>query len=241
MEKVKFSKGGVAVEYSGNKLENTPAEIKSNSAKRVISHFERHVGKVISTIPDDAPNMVNIDIHIIEPSTDIPYYTLFTTGMSDLPMNPPTDLPEFKLAELILHLPPFWNLDPDNFDDDTIYWPVRWLRKIARRPHEYNSWLGHTHMVPNDNPDYPFSEGVGFNCWMLMMPLLMEEEFEIMQLGLHKQINFYTIFPLYDEEVQYSLDNGIEALFNKLNKNNMKPVLQIGRKNTCKRPWWKIF
>lgn len=56
-------------------------------------------------------------------------------------MDVPEGLAEYQLerAELAICLPPDWNL---NSGDECDYWPIRWLKMLARLPIEEKSWLG---------------------------------------------------------------------------------------------------
>lgn len=42
-------------------------------------------------------------------------------------------------AELVICLPPDWNMQSD---EETDYWPLRWLKIMARLPGNEKSWLG---------------------------------------------------------------------------------------------------
>lgn len=53
---------------------------------------------------------VHIDIHVVAPSKKFPWYTLVTSGMSDVPMRAPEQYPDLAFAELFLCLPPDWKM-----------------------------------------------------------------------------------------------------------------------------------
>lgn len=59
---------------------------------------------------------VHIDLHIIAPDENRPFYVVFTTGMSDLPMTMGEDVPwdlrkTHERAELFCLLPPDWKTE----------------------------------------------------------------------------------------------------------------------------------
>lgn len=63
---------------------------------------------------------------------------------------PDPEVPRY--AELVISLPPFWPLDEQSWRDERHYWPVRLLKTLGRLPHEYDTWLGVGHTIPNGDP-----------------------------------------------------------------------------------------
>ncbi|MCD8279004.1 suppressor of fused domain protein, partial [Enterocloster citroniae] len=100
-------------------------------------------------------DLVHIDVNIMRPREDKPYYVMYTTGMSDLPMTLPEEIAhreDLKYGELFMFLPKEWNpgetgqLDSDI--PDSQYWPIRLIKYLARFPHEYGTWLDWGHTIP---------------------------------------------------------------------------------------------
>ncbi|MEU4712474.1 suppressor of fused domain protein [Micromonospora purpureochromogenes] len=61
-------------------------------------------------------------------------------------------------AELMLCLPADWPLTRlTGLDDDPAGWPVRVLKQVARLPHEYGTWIGEWHSVPNGDSAQPYA------------------------------------------------------------------------------------
>ena len=48
------------------------------------------------------------------------------------------------------------------------------------------------------------------------------------------KINFYQLFLLYEEELNYKHKNGINKLFDLFSDKDLMPILNIKRKNYCK-------
>jgi suppressor of fused protein SUFU len=65
-------------------------------------------------------------------------------------------------AELAICLPADWPLDQESFRDWSVPWPVRLLKQVARLPHEYGTWLGPWHSVPNGDPAVPYAPAPPF-------------------------------------------------------------------------------
>ena len=77
------------------------------------------------------------------------------------------------------------------------FWPIQMLKFLARFPHEYKTWLGWGHTIPN-GPDYaPVCDGLGFGGAVLdslsLVPELTTED--------GKTIRFYMLIPAYKEEI----------------------------------------
>jgi len=60
--------------------------------------------------------------------------------------------PRWRWAELVLCLSRDWPVGQTDINDERHFWPLPWLWKLARFPHEYRTWLGYGHTVPNGDP-----------------------------------------------------------------------------------------
>lgn len=167
---------------------------------------------------------IHVDIAIIPPSEEQDYYTLVTMGMGAHKMNVPSELAEYNLerAELVIYLPKDWNFD---VQDEIWYWPLRWLKILARLPIEQDTWLGFGHTVPSGDP---LAEDVLFNCIMLI-------DGDEAAVGEDKKVNFYTLLPLYEEEMQFKISKNADALLELFEKEKIPypPVVDKNRKNLC--------
>jgi hypothetical protein len=104
-------------------------------------------------------------------------------------------------------LPPDWKLD--DLKDEKWYWPLRWLKILARLPGEENTWLGWGHTIPNG---CPLAENTRLSAIMLIYPGAFGEESFECELPSGEEVNFYQMLPLYDEEIEYKLKHNAEAL-----------------------------
>lgn len=116
-----------------------PAEFRiahgdDSNIEAITDHIEKHLGKIKGVFHELVSPLVHLDVHYLEPSQDFPFYTLVTTGMSDLPMSVPEGLQSMQYAELCMLLPSTWPmsalLEPADEDgpDEASYWPIRWLK-----------------------------------------------------------------------------------------------------------------
>ena len=57
-------------------------------------------------------------------------------------------------------MPPDWPMGQEAWqEDESSFWPVQWLKMMARMPHEYETWLWTGHTVPNQDPPRPYGRG----------------------------------------------------------------------------------
>ncbi len=237
-ETEEYTPGGSAV-YRYQTPENSgfrPPEEVCVSTEAVEAHmgeiFPGWEGFVYHELLSD---LVHIDVHVLHaPKGDCTL--LYTTGMSDLPMSLPeeiTDPEEWKYAELYMLLPGDWDLGRAGSSSGDLpyerFWPIQMLKFLARFPHEYKTWLGWGHTIPN-GPDYaPVCDGLGFGGAVLdslsLVPELTTED--------GKTIRFYMLIPAYKEEIEYKLKYGMEGLSRRFSEGKLPIVLDVHRPNLC--------
>ncbi|MBE1555660.1 immunity protein Imm33 domain-containing protein [Sporosarcina limicola] len=149
---------------------------------------------------------LHIDLLIIEPRPEHDYYTIVTMGAGMHQMNIPDGYEGPKRAEFLINLPKDWDV---HSEDEKDYWPLRWLKILSRFSLQQDTWLGWGHTIPAGEP---FAENTLLNSIMLSVPLNFEEESLVSALPNGDQVVFWQVVPLYEEEVQYKLRNGVEAL-----------------------------
>ncbi len=108
---------------------------------------------------------VRIDIAVIKPSEERPYYTLCTIGAGAYPMQVPykeyIDGEMENRAEYIVYLPPEWNVTGKGHWRKENDWPADYLRVFAQEPelHSTVSLAGRT--LRFDEPPTPSTEAMG--------------------------------------------------------------------------------
>jgi hypothetical protein len=208
----------------------------------ISDHIERHLGPVSGVYHELISDKVHLDVYIVSPSADFPFYTLVTSGMSDRAMNvPPEASPDEAppYAELCILLPSTWNIPLDAadvgaaFEDENVYWPIRWLKMLARLPHEYNTWLGFGHTIPNGEDAEPFADGTELGCMLLLTALSLPEEFQTLAVSPDKTVQFYTLYPIYREEMELKMERSVDALLDKFDEYGIGDVLDLTRPNAA--------
>ncbi len=153
---------------------------------------------------------LRIDIFHIKPNEERNYNLLLTFGMSRLPMNVPVGMEAFRYGELAIILPEDWDLSAEGLKDPDNYWPVLWLKNLARIPVQHNSWLCYGHSIPNGDPSKPIAN-TEFEGVVIMDSITLPEEFQEMKLG-EDSLYIYTVVPVYPEEMEYKMKYKIDGL-----------------------------
>ena len=173
---------------------------------------------------------VHLDVCIIDPTEEDPYYKLVTMGAGAYRMNIPEQWRKYDLdyAEYVIYLPADWDL---NSGDEVDYWPIRALKDTARLPIWYDTWLSYGHTTQSDEEGSSYAPNTRLNSLILNYAENRRGDIRlIMSSG--KVINFYEIIPLYPEELAYKMENNAEALFDKFTEKGIQyRILDINRKN----------
>jgi hypothetical protein len=237
-----FSEGGQPIYRHSNpeQPEWIPADMSGSSMEMIDQHIQAHIGKVENVFHEVLSDIVHIDVHVVPPTPDRFCYTLITSGMSDLPMNTPAGLEHFRYAELMLCLPALWPMGNDAFKLPENYWPIRGLKMLARFPHQYKTWLGFGHTLPNGNPQVPFASNTKLDGWMLAHPLTVSKDFWKLQAGEDKLIWFYSPLPLYPDEMELKLKTNAQTIIAGFEKSKYSELINPTRKSILSKPWWKF-
>lgn len=190
-------------------------------------HINNHMGYYTGVFHEKISPDLHIDVYIIEPTPRRNFYTLVTVGMGAHVMDLPEDIPAalWGRAELVICLPPDWKIGSQ---DDNDYWPVCALKGLARLPGRHETFLAQGHTIPYGKP---VAANTRFTGYILSALQNFPHAASYATLPDGDRVNFYQVIPLYDEEMQYKLENGHEALFRLLA--NVNPVVDIRRQNTC--------
>ena len=208
----------------------------------ISDHIERHLGPVSGVYHEIISDKVHLDVHVVPPTADFPFYALITSGMSDRRMAVPPEAPTDEAppyAELCILLPSTWNIPQDAteiaeaFEDENVYWPIRWLKMLARLPHEYGTWLGFGHTIPNGEDAEPFSDETELGCMLILTALSLPEEFQTLVVSPEKTVHFYTLYPIYREEMNLKMEQGVDVLLDKFDEYGIGDVLDLSRPNTA--------
>jgi hypothetical protein len=195
-------------------------------------HIEAYFGAFEHIMHELVSPDIHVDIAVVEPTPERNYYVLVTIGMGAHIMNVPKEFSTYGLqrAELMITLPPDWDIESSVEES---YWPIRWLKILARLPVEENGWLGWGHTIPSGEP---FASNTELSVILLELPAPYKEECQVCQLPNGDIVNFYQLIPLYEEECDYKIRHGVQALED-LYKDSER-VLQVDRESfiTASKP-----
>ncbi|WP_052446761.1 suppressor of fused domain protein [Candidatus Soleaferrea massiliensis] len=216
-----------------------PLELYEEEEIRAVeAHIERHFGTFESVFHELASPDIHVDLAVIQPDEKRDYITLVTMGMGAHRMSVPDALSEagFDRAELLICLPKDWDL---RNHDEKWYWPLRWLKILARLPGDEDTWLGWGHTVENGGP---FAENTDLAGVLLTNPFaplspadaqVPDREAAVCTLPGGEKVRFYQVIPLYQEEMDYKIASDTESILERFGE-TLSPVLNIGRPCVCR-------
>ena len=197
-------------------------------------HVERHVGPVEAVLHESTSDLVHLDIFVVAPDGRRNWYTLVTSGMSEAPMRIPHDGGyQLAHAELTICLPPDWPLLKSAFHEPRFWWPVERLLTLARLPHEDDSWLGCSHIVPDEVRPSIHAKEAGFFGVLFLPSTVLPDSFHVLLRGGSKKIEFLALYPLYPDEVTLVLHEGEAPLVGGFRRWGITDVFQVDRRNIC--------
>ena len=169
-------------------------------------------------------------------------YTFVTGGMSDLPMTIPKGAVEAGVserAELMVCLPASWPV-PDEahvvspWADDDAYVPIRSLKELARLPHEYATWLGFGHSIPNGDPPRRLTADTALCGWIVLPPMTVPSSFRQLTIDGAGTIDIFAIIAVHADEMHHKLAHGTEALFHGFDHHNVNELLDLQRPSSLR-------
>jgi hypothetical protein len=211
----------------------------------IAAHIEREIGPVSGVFHEIVSEQVHLDVHV-SPATDArPFHVLVTSGMSALPMTLPPGTDASPFAELMVLLPREWPLDDASWKNERFYWPVRWLKTLARLPHQYETWLSVGHTVPNGDPARPFHRSTGLAGMLVGPSLSLSPNTQQIDRPSGGRIDLWTLWPLHPNEMDLKLREGTDALADRFEAAGVSDVIDAARPSVlgppARKKWLGIF
>ena len=223
-----------------------PPEISGGDAE-LIEAIDRHLETCFGA--DDrwvfheiVSPTIHLDVHVVPPTDAFPVLRLVTSGMAERPMTVPADSELPRFAELTVALPADWPLaqGDESLSDERVYWPIRLIKDLARLPHDYSTFLWFTHTIPNGDPPEPYSTATGLCCALIVPPVVAPEQFAGLDCG-ERQVRILGVLPLYEDEMQFKLEHGVDALFDRLDDGGVADVIDPARPSVLARKKRRFF
>jgi hypothetical protein len=188
----------------------------------IVAHLEKHVGNPSIVYHDRDCRWVHIDVHMVAPSQSADRWLLCTSGMAERPLRT-LDQRDVLWTELVMVPPPGWDPEAAMARPES-FWPIGWLRFLARQPHATGVGykLGASVSLPRDprNPaPCPF-EGALFVPSTRIPPMTMVD----------RQVLFLAVCPLLPAEIAVVRDRGSNVFLSGLRSLGCDPeVVDIRR------------
>jgi len=239
-KKVEYSESGAPIYRYENVEEKwqAPQYGDEELCAKLDEHISKYIGESDMVWHEILSNLVHLDVYHIKPTSERNYHTFITNGMSYLPMSTPEGQEDWKYSELMVCLPPEWPVGDEAFKVDNNYWPIWVLKMLARFPHQYQTWLSYGHTIPNGDPALPYAQNTKLCCALLLPPIDIHRDFLELKVNESRKIKFFSIIPIYKEEMEYKLKYGINALTEKFDQYKINEVINLNRKNVCKKAFW---
>ncbi|MGH1385651.1 suppressor of fused domain protein [Kordia sp.] len=212
-------------------------------------YYDQHaewIGNHLNTFYSDAQTSVfheistfdlHLDVYFIQPKNST-YNILLTSGMSTLKMDTSK---ESEFAELMIIIPKEVEFDSVYTGEKKNDWIITMLKRTARFPHYYDTWIEIGHTIQANEDFTPYSNETKYAGALILPSVTFGKDFT----EIHKndrKINIYTIFPLYKNEIEFKIENGYHKLLDLIIKANNKEVLNLNRKNLIpKKSIWGKF
>jgi len=226
--------------------------------KQIEAHIERTIGPSPMVFHEIISDGIHLDLYIVPPTGKEPsethplgtkHYTVITAGLSAKPQNVPPDARKSvsPFQELMIALPGDWpGMKRDGtFDDEIIrsdenWWPFGFLKMVARMPEEYETFLAPGVTIPNGEAAEPFAGNTKLGC-MMVFPSVLSPESRQLQINDAITIQFNALWPLYSEEMNLKLRNGLDPLLQKLMGAELTELIDLDRANLCAKKGWFGF
>ena len=207
------SEGGSRIKrYEPAPADQEVAPRDEEAAAHIVAHVTQHIGSVDTVIHELVSEAVHIDILVVKPTSAKPFWTLVTSGMSDLPIKSGC-CESGVFAELVVCLPADWPMSEEVWQkDEAAYWPIRLLKQTARMPHLYRTLLRIDDTVPNGDPPVPFHESTRLCCSFLWVAAHAAPEFYEFDIRPDKHVFFLGLVFLDRDEMNLKLKLGAEFL-----------------------------
>ena len=154
--------------------------------KFIEENFGRYDGVIHEIVSPD----IHLDIIVVPPTDKHNFYKLITMGMGAYNMKIPKELKSYKLnrAELIIYLPPTWDI---NSSVNENYWPIEYLKILARMPIYQNTWLGYGHTISASADNKSFADNTKLCSIILSNGMSVDKKLLNLNMKNGYKINLY--------------------------------------------------
>lgn len=180
-------------------------------------HYESHFGPLTEPVMHSTDvKTPHVDVYRFGPSEDRPFWTLITGGMSDVRQPGLTDDTEgiAARAEIMMYVQ-----EPEN-------WMFNVLKGLAEMPFDDDTHLHWYHTVQNGQP--MTAEPSKLTAFFFLPPYFESEDFDTLEVS-GDAVNVLWLVPITEQEREYAVENGGQALEDIFDEMELEPVVDESR------------
>lgn len=192
----------------GVKPEEQPDHYTAQEISDMKQFIESRFGEIEAIAHESQSDRLHIDMAIVRPTEDRPYYTVCTIGAGALRLNVPEELRlewhEEEYAEYLIHLPANWNVMGEGYDREENWWPLRLLKTVARLPLDAANFYADADDMIGWEADTSSADvrGTLLDC---PLPDISTKTTHTLPTG--RTVKFLQIIPITHEEYDFCKDN----------------------------------
>ena len=157
----------------------------------VSDHLERHFGKLPQVFHEIVSPQAHIDLYPYPADAQRRFHLIVTSGMAERPMRTPQG---DRYAELAMLLPPDWPLDTEAWNDERHYWPIRWIKRVARFHYETGRWLGEGHVLSHGEDPAPIHSSTPYDSVLLAPARPLPSSFRSLRLPDGREVQILMLY-----------------------------------------------
>ena len=203
--------------------EKATGDPASEQAGRNLEVIHDHLSRFLGESGDDLHEIVSeyahIDLLVFPPNDERDFAVISTSGLSDKPMSIPDDVADrasMAYCELLMALPGDWN--DGNFRDfgNDAWYPLGFMKQVARIPHMFDTWIGCGHSIPNGDPPEPLHPSTNKIGGVIELPYLLDPGIACIESSHGDTIRFLGLYFITADEMEFKLEKGTDALMDVL-------------------------
>lgn len=189
----------------------------------IIQHLDGQIGPLKSVLLSDS----GVDIYAGHVPEGQQHVTLFTTGVGGGAAGGNAD---GRFIGLKIMLPTSWEADSAFKGSSDNGWPIEWLKTFAEELKSGRMALRDRFtVITNGEPQKKIAPAVGFTAFMLAKDPSPLFNFETGK----GPVTYYTMFPLYPEEVALERNSDIPSLLNRFSEAGVGTIVIPDRINVA--------
>lgn len=200
----------------------TPAAARGPRQEALRAHCDLYLGESAGVFVELVSDLVHIDLLMHEPSDLRPFWTIVTSGVSDLATAAPNEAAQYRRIELLTYLPASWPVRSWGArGSDEAWWPARMLKEVGRFVHQHRTWIAPGHTIGLGGERHtPLTPGSLLTSVILLAPLFEADSFDELSMG-STPCRFVWVCPITEAEERLTLEQDASDLFALMNQHQL--------------------